>query len=245
VSYCSIKVKNLSKSYGLKKVLGDISFEVELGGSLVFLGPSGCGKTTILHILQGLITPDNGIIDFFPKSAVKSLVMQDHGLFPWKSAYKNLELPLQMGRVARPQRKEKVEFMLSKLGLSPFGKYYPSELSGGQKQRLALGRSLISEPKLLFLDEPFSSLDELSREDAEKLLIDIWKSLSVSMVISTHSVEEALLLGDRILVLGGSPTTVVGVFENPFAGIYDAKDKEGLFHLSQSVHSALRANIHN
>jgi NitT/TauT family transport system ATP-binding protein len=235
-----IAAAGLSKAYGGQAVFEGLSFSVSGGKSLALLGPSGCGKTTILNILQGLAPPDSGTVEFTPRRAARSLVMQDHGLFPWKTAWKNLELPLLLAGAPAAERAEKVGAMLAGLGLSGLGGRWPQQLSGGQRQRLALGRSLIMSPELLFLDEPFSSLDALTREGLENLLISLWKSLRVTMVLSTHSVEEAVLLGDSILVLGGSPSEVVGAFDNPGAGGPGARDSEESSRLARRVRSALR-----
>jgi NitT/TauT family transport system ATP-binding protein len=208
-----IKVNSLNKSYE-SKVLADLSFSVSPGQSLVFLGPSGCGKTTILHILAGLIEPDSGDVTLTPERSTLSLVMQDLALFPWKNAFKNLELPLCLAGMKKSERTLKVCGMLDDLGLSGLDNRYLSQLSGGQRQRLALGRSLIARPDLLLLDEPFSSLDAITKVTQEDLLAELWKKLGFTLILSTHSLDEALYFGNEIIVLGGNPTQILDIFSN-------------------------------
>ena len=236
----AVSAVGLSKRYGEAEVFRGLSFAVEKGGSLVFLGPSGCGKTTVLNILQGLTSFDSGTLALSPSGAVRSLVMQAHGLFPWKTAWKNLELPLLLAGAPACARREKARQMFSDLGLAGLEERYPAQLSGGQRQRLALGRSLIMGPDLLFLDEPFSALDEISRGGLERLLVSLWKRLRLTMVLATHSVEEAVLLGESIVVLGGSPTRIRKIFANPGAGAPGADSSEESFQLLLQVRKALR-----
>jgi NitT/TauT family transport system ATP-binding protein len=211
----AIRAEGLEKSYGKVPVFAGMSFELPLGGSLAILGHSGCGKTTLLRVLQGLTLADSGTLEFGPGMRGRSLVMQDHGLFPWKNAWDNLELPLRLSGVPKASRGSAVKAMLSGLGLAGLGRRYPSELSGGERQRLALGRSLIMRPGLLLLDEPFSSLDQITREGLQGFLAGLWRSLGLSMALSTHSAEEAVRLGGTVLVLGATPTKVVASVPNP------------------------------
>jgi NitT/TauT family transport system ATP-binding protein len=234
-----LRVERLCKSYGREKIFKDISFSLSHGQSLALVGPSGCGKTTLLHVLAGLIDADAGDIDITPPLAPRSLVMQDHGLFPWKTAYKNLELPLVLAGHKKNKIKDKVNSMLQSLELTGLGHRFPSQLSGGQRQRLALGRSLMSSPKLILLDEPFSSLDAITRESQQGVLSKIWADLGITMILATHSIEEAVLLGQSILVLGGKPTSVKQTFANPHPAMEGARGMESAFRLANQVRSAL------
>ncbi|MDR2198286.1 MAG: ABC transporter ATP-binding protein [Deltaproteobacteria bacterium] len=217
-----LTVGNLQKSYGDRAVIADLSFTVFRGDSLVLLGPSGCGKTTLLKILQGQIAFDSGRVEFFPQDAPRSLVAQDYGLFPWKTARGNLELPLLLAGVEAGERRKKCARVFSELGLAGLEGRHPGELSGGERQRLALGRSLIMEPSILFLDEPFSAADPVTREGLEDLLLSLRRKLNLTLVFCTHSLEEAALFGERILVLWGRPARLVRSVEFPAAGRREA-----------------------
>ncbi len=212
----SLLVENISKNYDTFKVIDNISFEVRTGETLAIIGPSGCGKSTLLYMLAGLDTPNTGTIlfqdgipsqqknSFFQKherSPRISYVMQDYGLFPWKTAEDNLALPLLLAKYPKKSREELVENMLTELNLENIHKKYPFELSGGQRQRLALGRALINSPEILLLDEPLSSVDAITRENLQRLIFDLWKKYCFTCVLVTHSISEAIFLGKNIMVL--------------------------------------------
>jgi NitT/TauT family transport system ATP-binding protein len=233
-----IEARGLSKSFQAP-VLEDVSFQVRPGRSLALVGPSGCGKTTILHILAGLISGDSGQVELSPKEAGRSLVMQDHGLFPWKNAARNLELPLILAGLAPGERKGRVAAMLQSMGLAGLERRYPSQMSGGQRQRLALGRALIGRPDLLILDEPFSAIDAITRETLQELLASLWKDLGLTIVLATHSIDEAIFLGDQVLVLGGRPTRILSSLDNPVAGLDRDQNLPAIMELAARVRQAL------
>lgn len=215
MSGASVKVSGLAKSFGRGLILKDLDLNLKPGESLALVGASGCGKTTILKILAGLCPYDRGEVKLEPSDLVPSFVSQDLGLYPWKTVWENLELPLVLAGRDKKARNTKVKTIQADMGLEGLDGRYPHELSGGQKQRVALGRALIVNPSVLLLDEPFSALDALTRESLGLHLASLWSGLGLTMILATHSIEEAVFLGQTIAVLGGCPTEVTAVFRNP------------------------------
>lgn len=208
---------NLGKRFGVTRVLEHISFCLPERASLAVIGPSGCGKSTLLSIAGGLMSASEGRV-CRPEDRYTAVILQDYGLFPWKTVRGNLSLPLQIGGFSRTEQSEAVSSMLAELGLTGLEKRYPAQLSGGQRQRVAIGRALIVRPGLLLMDEPFAALDPLTREHLQLLLLDIWKRRSMSFMLVTHNLNEAVLLGQFILVLGGRPSSTRLWLENPCFG---------------------------
>lgn len=210
-------VSNLSKTYrdnaGEVHALGPLSFWVETGEFLCVLGPTGCGKTTLLRTIAGLETPDSGSVDF-PRGRrdgepVTGYVFQQGALFPWMTVRSNVEFPLIAGGMERSRRRLKVERMLDMVGLSSFADSYPHQLSGGMQQRAALARSLVMEPDILLMDEPFSSLDTRTSQQLQNSLRELWKQESTTVVFVTHNIEEAVYLAEEVIVLGHRPGKLV------------------------------------
>lgn len=185
----------------------------------MLVGPSGCGKSTLLNILAGLDRPDEGQVLLDGKRVTqpgpdRSLVFQDGALFPWLDTLKNVEFGLKQARLPARKRSEKARHYLSLVGLERFEKSYVHELSGGMRQRVALARSLALEPEVLLMDEPFSALDALTREDLYSELQDLREGLSKTTVIFvTHNVREAVTLGDRVILMAPRPGRVQAEFK--------------------------------
>ena len=194
---------------GTLEVLRDISVDVAQREFLCVLGPSGSGKTTLLRILAGLEEPSEGRLSFtcWAKPCV-GLVFQESNLMPWRTVLDNILLPMRLLGVEEGEAREKARDLIELVGLEDFMHAWPASLSGGMAQRVAIARALIHDPDLLLLDEPFGSLDALTRENMGAELLRIWQARRKTVVMVTHSISEALLLADRVLVLSQLPGRV-------------------------------------
>jgi len=219
----TISVRDVSKGFDLNRrghfvVLRDVSFEVRAGEFLVVVGPSGCGKTTLLDLLGGLTLPDAGSILLDGKRIEgpgldRGIVFQQYALFPWKTAQGNVEFGLEAKGVSRAQRAERARHYLDLVGLTSFADRYPHELSGGMKQRVAIARALSYDPEVLLMDEPFAALDAQTRETLQDELLRIWQKTGKTIVFITHGIEEAVYLGQRVLVMAAGPGRVVDALD--------------------------------
>ena len=206
-----------SEEGGLKAV-ADVSFSVYPREFVAIVGPSGCGKSTLLRVLAGLLEPTRGEVTFPPYSEGRprvGLVFQKANLMPWRSVLRNIALPLELEGVPRAEAVQRAEAMIALMGLEGFADTLPRDLSGGMAQRVALARAFIHKPDLLLLDEPFTALDALTRERLWDELLRIWRHERTTVVMVTHSVNEALLLADRVLVLTARPARVKMVLDVP------------------------------
>ncbi|HZV49999.1 MAG TPA: ABC transporter ATP-binding protein [Candidatus Dormibacteraeota bacterium] len=200
------------------EVFAGLDLVVAEGECLCIVGPSGCGKTTLLRAIDGLIALDAGRITIAggevrgPRRDV-AMVFQGFGLFPWKTVEQNIAYGLEMAGAPRPLIRERVARQVELVGLRGFERALPHQLSGGMRQRVGLARALAVEPDVLLMDEPFGSLDALTREVLQDELLRIWQARPVTTVFITHSIEEAIALGDRVVVLGPRPARVRTVLE--------------------------------
>jgi len=218
-----IEIKDLTVSYPWKNqdtlVLDNISLTINPGEIYTFIGPSGCGKSTLLYVLSGIVKDYQGSISMDgrpidPHTQRIGLILQNYGLLPWKNVYHNALLGVKIKR-DQPGLDEYRNYILRQLGIDALLDRYPKELSGGQQQRVAIARAFILKPDLLLMDEPFSALDAITREEMQELFLDIWKLNSVTTVFITHSVDEALYLGRKIVVFSPAPGSIRAVLDNP------------------------------
>ncbi|MCF8008567.1 MAG: ABC transporter ATP-binding protein [Halanaerobiales bacterium] len=237
-----IKVENLFFSYQCKDVVKNINFTIREGESLAIIGPSGCGKTTLVYLLANLLTPNQGqikinnsIIDNIRKKT--GVILQNYGLFPWKTVYDNVSLGLEVRHFNKKKIKEKVLEVLNRLNIEEYKDNYPAELSGGQRQRVAVARSLILKPDLLLMDEPFSALDAITREEMQNLILHIHKDNNLSFIIVTHNIDEAVFLGQNIAIM--KEGTFIDQLDNPYFGDFKLREKEEFFKLCKNLRTMM------
>jgi NitT/TauT family transport system ATP-binding protein len=199
--------------------LDGISLDIARGNFCTIVGPSGCGKTTLLRILAGLDTATVGratIVADDPSKPLNAMVFQGESIFPWMTVWNNAAYGLRMRGAPRAQIREVVGHYLDRTGLAPFADRYPHQLSGGMKQRVSIARAFATDPEVLLMDEPFSALDEQNRTLLQEELLRIWDEAKKTVVFITHSVDEAVTLGDRIVVMTAHPGRIKAIVEVPF-----------------------------
>ena len=204
------------------EALKDVSFTLKKGELLSVLGPSGCGKTTLLNLIAGFINPSDGILALGDHAiegpgVERGMVFQQGALFEWLSVARNVDFGLRQKRMPKAQSDALVEKWLDIVGLQGFGETPTYQLSGGMQQRVALARCLVNDPDVILMDEPLGALDALTREKMQSLVLELWKETGKTIMIITHSVEEALLLGERLFVMAPRPGRLHKEYQLPFA----------------------------
>ena len=227
--------------------LDGVSLAVGRGEFIAIAGPSGCGKSTLLRILGGLLNPTEGrvLLDGEPLPAPRrqvGYVFQKVNLMPWRTVLRNVTLPLEVAEVPRRRAERQAREMLALVGLTGFEGVYPRQLSGGMAQRVAIARALVGEPQVLLLDEPFGSLDALSREQMNLELLRIWQARQVTAVMVTHDLQEAIFCGDRVLVMSPRPGRISAgvVVDLPRPRRLEVMYTEFFGALSRRVREAIR-----
>jgi NitT/TauT family transport system ATP-binding protein len=190
------------------EALRSLTFAVGEGEFVSLLGPSGCGKSTALRLIAGLLPPDSGTVNWPERKPPIGFVFQDATLMPWADALANVRLPLDLQHVPRAEGKARAAAALARVGLSGFEHAYPRELSGGMKMRVSIARALVTNPKLLLMDEPFAALDEITRQKLNDDVLELWRRSGVTVVFVTHSVFESAYLSNRIVVMRSRPGQV-------------------------------------
>jgi len=204
----AIRISHLSRSFGALTAIDDVSIDIGAGEFFVIVGPSGCGKTTLLRILAGLQTHSAGTIEIDAGQdgrPANSMVFQGDSIFPWMTVRQNASYGLRMRHVPSGRIKEVVDHYLERTGLLRFADYYPHQLSGGMRQRASIVRAFANDPRILLMDEPFSALDAQNKFLLQEELLRIWEEDKKTVVFITHSVDEAVLLGDRVMVMTAQP----------------------------------------
>ncbi len=219
-------VEHLSHVYpspqGPVEALADVSFEVAPQEFVCLVGPSGCGKSTLLRLMAGLLRPTRGQVCLGsqqldgPHRQI-GIVFQKANLMPWRSVVDNVVLPLELEGIPREERLQRAEALIELVGLTGFEHAFPRNLSGGMEQRVAIARALVHDPEILLLDEPFGALDAMSRERMGAELLRIWEASRKTVVMVTHSIQEAVFLADRVIVLSPRPGRVRATFDIPLS----------------------------
>lgn len=242
-----VRVHELYLSYPQSKeevaILKNVNLSLPEGKIGVIIGPSGCGKSTLLSIIAGLNGKYRGrvLIDNTPPEEFSdtALILQDYGLLPWKTVWENVILGLRIRKLPKKEIEEKGKYILHKLGLYHLLHRYPMQLSGGQRQRIAIARSLVLNPRLLLMDEPFSSLDALTREEMQQLLLEIWQETKLTILLVTHNIEEAVFLGQEIIVMTPLPGTVKEQVSNSLATCAGSRGTPEFLELSNYLRELL------
>lgn len=218
----SIIASRVSKRFGTSHTvdaLVEVDVTINEGEFVCLLGPSGCGKSTLLRIMGGIHRPSSGEVLLRTRgerSMQSAMVFQDYGIFPWKSVADNVGFGLKVQGFPRQVRRERVEHWLQRMGLTEFREAYPATLSGGMKQRVSIARALALEPSILLMDEPFAALDPQLRRLLQNELLELWQQDRRTVVFVTHSIDEAILLGDRVIVMSARPGRIIADIAIPF-----------------------------
>jgi NitT/TauT family transport system ATP-binding protein len=218
-----------------------ISFAVPRNQFVCLLGPSGCGKTTLIQIVVGITNADAGevLLDgvrVTKPTAERCMVFQNYGLLPWRTVMGNVELGLEIGGMPRDKRRRIAQEYIDRVGLNGFERNYPHQLSGGMQQRTGLARGLSKHPKVLLMDEPFAAVDMQTRERLQDELLRIWQENQTTVLFVTHSVEEAIYLGDRVIVMSARPGRVVADVPIDLPRPRDASDVKAMAHFGELRH---------
>ncbi len=255
-----IDIRNLNFSYASQPLFQDFSWCAERSEFWSVIGPSGCGKSTLLHLIEGVRAADSGTLTVNGESVPRKknrgktgLVLQDYGLLPWATVRENVELGLQIREFygqAKPLPNPPltkgregwgVDSWLERFGIAHLGGKYPAQISGGQRQRAAIARTLVLEPDVLLMDEPFSALDAPTREDLEQLTLDLQAETKTTLVFVTHNIEQAVFLGRKILVLGAPPhRSPARVVENAGAGRVEYRDEPMFLEQARRLREMLK-----
>ncbi len=235
-----IRIKDLHIAYEARgsryDVLRGINLELSAGETCAIIGPSGCGKSTLLKVLAGIIKKYEGTVEIngqpvMPHKQTIGFIPQNYGLLPWKTIAGNIRLGAKIKNKNDSQSEQNQAAMVQLLGLSGLEHRFPGELSGGQQQRVALARAFLVQPDLLLMDEPFSALDAMTREEIQNVFLQVWRQHSVSTILVTHHVEEAVYLGRKIVILSAAPGTVSKIIDNPLFGLEDVRNHQEFFQL--------------
>lgn len=207
-----VQVRKVTRTFGSTEALGAVDLDIAPGEFVSIVGPSGCGKSTLLELVAGLQFPSSGSVRVAGESLHgarehTAIIFQDSATLPWRTVLDNVAFPLEVRGVPRSERRDRAAVLLEKVGLAGFASHHPSQLSGGMRQRVAIARALIMEPDLILADEPFGALDEQTRLLMAFELLAVVERLEAAVLFITHSIQEAVLLSDRVMVMGARPGT--------------------------------------
>jgi NitT/TauT family transport system ATP-binding protein len=250
----AVEVRGVNKSFprhqggGELRVLNDVSFSLDAGTFICLVGPSGCGKSTLLRIIDGLIPPDSGEVLIGGErvrepSLDRGFVFQQFNLLPWRTVLGNVEFGLENLGVKKQERRRRAHEVIKLVDLEGFESYYPSQLSGGMQQRVGLARAIAVEPTILLMDEPFGSVDDQTRMLLQDELLKIWEQAQKTVIFVTHDIEEALYLGDKIVVMRARPSRITRILEVPFGRprTDEIRGTPEMGHLKQEIWEELKS----
>src|SRR5262245_53116111 len=246
----AIRIRDLTKRFGELTAIDGASLDIAPGEFFMIVGPSGCGKTTLLRILAGLDSVSSGSIEIETPSSqrpMNSMIFQGDSIFPWMTVWDNAAYGLKMRGVPSATIREVVGHYLARTGLTRFAKYYPHQLSGGMRQRVSIARAFANDPEILLMDEPFSALDAQNKLLLQEELLHIWEEHKKTVVFITHSVDEAVFLGDRIMVKTAQPGKVKAFVPVPLArprAIMELQKMPQYGELIAHIWSSLREEVH-
>lgn len=229
--------------------LAEVNLTIPEGQFLCVVGPSGCGKTTMLRIMGGLETPTTGEVAVSQRDKnkpINSMIFQEHAIFPWMTVRDNVAYGLKMRGVGRKESRERAEDFVQKVGLGKFMKAFPHQLSGGMKQRVSIARAFANDPEILLMDEPFAALDEQTKILLQEELLRIWEDTRTTVVYVTHSIDESIVMGDRIIIFTAHPGHVKTEVEVDFPrprGVYELKATPRFGEMAYHVWSLLRDEV--
>lgn len=244
-----IQIRDLTVTYESRgecyEAVQQIHLDLPAGETCVIIGPSGCGKSTLLKVLAGIIRDFAGTVTVNgqpvnPQGQRIGFIPQNYGLLPWKNVYENILLGVKIKDQITAATVETLTSLLEQLGLTGLENRYPAELSGGQQQRVALARSFLLKPDLLLMDEPFSALDALTREEIQHVFLNTWREHAISTILVTHQVEEAVYLGRRIVIMSASPGMISQVIDNPLFGVEDVRRRQDFFELTLALRQQIK-----
>ncbi|MBI2955276.1 MAG: ABC transporter ATP-binding protein [Chloroflexi bacterium] len=248
-----VSIEGLQKFFrtGHTKViaLDNVNLAIPDGQFVCIVGPSGCGKTTLLRILAGLETPSDGritVVQGDKNKPVNSMIFQEQSVFPWMTVKDNIAYGLSMRGLDSKGKDEKVDYYVKKVGLSKFAKAYPHQLSGGMKQRVSVARAFANDPEILLMDEPFAALDEQNKILLQEELLRIWEETRKTVIFITHSIDEAIVLGDRVIVMTAHPGTIKADVKVEFArprGVYELRAQPEFGKLAYEIWGLLRDEV--
>lgn len=233
-----ISVRNLGVNYGSETALKNINLDISRNTTCAVIGPSGCGKTTLLYAMAGLLVPSAGEV-FINGEELKTtrketgVILQNTGLLPWKTAWDNVAIGLKARKLDKSAVDSKTDSVLEEMGISEHRNKFPAQLSGGQKQRIAIARTLVLEPDLLLMDEASSALDAINREHIQNLILRLYKKNPATMVMVTHSIDEAVFLGQTIVIMERSG--IKHMIENPYFGDENIRFKPDYYDICLEV----------
>lgn len=243
-----IEIKDLTVKYTSPKeeytALYNVDLIVPTGGTCALIGPSGCGKSTLLKVMAGIIKDYEGSVKFDgaqlkPAQQKIGFIPQNYGLLPWRTVEQNIGIAARL-KQADGVKKDALDKIIRLLGLDGLEKRYPVELSGGQQQRVSLARAFLLKPDVLLMDEPFSALDAITREEMQDVFLSLWNKYAVSTVLVTHYVEEAIYLGQKIAILSANPGRIAKVIDNPLFGETDIRHRKEFFEMGLQLRDLLK-----